>query len=642
MADVITLLMAVSLRIAGVCAAACLVALTLRRSSAAARHMAWTWAIAAAVLTPLLLQLPVRPLVVPAALTGWTSAPQAPPAVDPAVPNPPAGTSDPVPASITTTPADAGSASSVTFAFVAVALWAAGAALSLLWVANGIIATGRLRRRATPSAAAWQEEAGAIAAAMGVGRVTFVESAATPSPFTFGITSPVVVMPIAVATWTSERRRAVLLHELAHVKRRDCLAQLLARIACALYWFHPCIWFAARRLRIERERACDDVVLTSGMRGSVYGHHLLDIARSAVSPVSAFAAGGVAMAHRGRLEERLVSILDPHAVRTSPLSARLIVTLFGLLALGATSLRVHAQAPPPSPAIPGVTFEVASIRRNKVVEDQRRSIDPNIPQVPGRAQTLPGGTLQGRGMTVRELIRDAYGYRNRAQGDVVGGPGWINTEVYDVQAKADRPFPPSTSQGLPPEAEAALRALLAERLNLKVRIESQLRPVYELVVQRADGRLGPNLKPSTAQCRPFFQREAIAGNLTTGAQVAEGVRRGQSPLEAATAIDPALLRPCPLSIVPGMIRAENMTMADWVKVLALTPQLNRTVVDRTGLTGGYDIQLGGGPAAREAVADNLLPAVQPALERDLGLTLRDGQAPVDVLIIESVDHPSEN
>jgi uncharacterized protein (TIGR03435 family) len=92
----------------------------------------------------------------------------------------------------------------------------------------------------------------------------------------------------------------------------------------------------------------------------------------------------------------------------------------------------------------------------------------------------------------------------------------------------------------------------------------------------------------------------------------------------------------------GPITAENMTMADRVKVLALTPQLNRTVVDRTGLTGGYDIQLGGGPAAHEAVAGNLLPAVKPALERDLGLTLREGQAPGEVLIIESVDHPSEN
>src|SRR3954470_6970406 len=203
------------------------------------------------------------------------------------------------------------------------------------------------------------------------------------------------------------------------------------------------------------------------------------------------------MAHRQRLEEPLVSILNPHVRRTSLLSARLVVTAFGLLAIAGASLRVQAQAPTAA-AASNVTFEVASIKRNKAVEDARQAINPNTPQVPGRAQTLPGGTLQGRGMTVRELIRDAYGYRNRAQGDIVGGAGRISTEVYDLQAKADRPFPPSTSQGLPPEAEAALRALLAERLHLRVRTESQLRPVYELVLQRADGRLGPNLKPSTA------------------------------------------------------------------------------------------------------------------------------------------------
>ena len=95
-----------------------------------------------------------------------------------------------------------------------------------------------------------------------------------------------------------------------------------------------------------------------------------------------------------------------------------------------------------------MTFEVASIKRNKEVEAQRATIDPNIPTVPGRAQILRGGLMVGRGMTVRELIRDAYGYRNRAQGDIVGGPGWIDTERYDVQAKASGDLPPSTSMGL--------------------------------------------------------------------------------------------------------------------------------------------------------------------------------------------------
>src|SRR5262249_46080709 len=126
---------------------------------------------------------------------------------------------------------------------------------------------------------------------------------------------------------------------------------------CAIYWFHPLVWLAAHRLRIERERACDDVVLASGVLGSVYGHHLLEIAKSAASRRPNFAAGGVAMAHRRRLEERLMFILDPRISSKSPLSARLVVTAFGLVALGGASLQTNAQtsaaqAPAAAPAPP--------------------------------------------------------------------------------------------------------------------------------------------------------------------------------------------------------------------------------------------------------------------------------------------------
>jgi uncharacterized protein (TIGR03435 family) len=439
-------------------------------------------------------------------------------------------------------------------------------------------------------------------------------------------------MPAGASSWPSERLRAVLLHELAHVRRHDCLTQLLARVTCSMYWFHPVVWLAARRLRVERERACDDIVLASGVRGSDYAGHLVDIARAAVSPRSRFAAGGVAMAHRRRLEERLSFILNPHVPRTSSLSARLVVTVFGLLALGGASLHVEAQAPAPPaaaqrPAASNVTFEVASIRRNKEVEEQRAQIGPNIPTVPGRAQTRPGGVVLGRGMTVRELIRDAYGYRNRAQGDIVGGPEWIDRERYDVQAKADVSFSGSTSMGLPPEAEAALRALLAERMNLKIRVETQVRPVYELVMHREDRRLGPGLVPSQAECRPFFQREAVNAGLVI-----------DKPKEG----EPEPLRPCPLTIAPGIIRAENMTMTDWVRILALTPQFNRTVIDRTGLTGSFDILLQDPLRGTPDFSPNLLAPLKPGLESQLGLTVRDARGPVEILVIESVGRPTEN
>lgn len=326
-----------------------------------------------------------------------------------------------------------------------------------------------------------------------------------------------------------------------------------------------------------------------------------------------------------------MSTLDSQDRRTLPLASRLVVAAIGLLLLGA-AVQIQAQAPGQQPdaaqtgATSNVPFEFASIKRNKLVEAERLAIPPNVPVVPGRAQTLRGGYLRGRGMTVRELIRDAYGYRNREQSALVGAPDWVSTERYDVDAKASVDFPASTTVGLPPSGEAALRALLAERFSLKVRVEQQRRPVYELVLHRADGRLGANLVPAKGECVPFFQREAVNVGLVIAAP-ADG--------------DAAPLPPCLLGVGFMGISGSNLSMPDWARLMALRPQLNRTVIDRTGLAGRFDITLRYFEGDVPGPAD-LLPAIKPLLESQLGLTLRDAEAPVEILMIENVDRPTEN
>jgi beta-lactamase regulating signal transducer with metallopeptidase domain len=99
-------------------------------------------------------------------------------------------------------------------------------------------------------------------------------------PVTWGVWQPVIVLPAESSEWSAEWRRIVLLHELAHIKRRDCLTQMLANLACALYWFNPLVRFAARRLRVEREWACEDCVLETGTRASDYARYLVEIAQS--------------------------------------------------------------------------------------------------------------------------------------------------------------------------------------------------------------------------------------------------------------------------------------------------------------------------------------------------------------------------
>jgi uncharacterized protein (TIGR03435 family) len=333
-----------------------------------------------------------------------------------------------------------------------------------------------------------------------------------------------------------------------------------------------------------------------------------------------------------------VAILGCPAGRWSPLAARWGVGVaLALTALDWVPAQMQAQSPGQpgttvqAPATQNVSLEVVSIRRNKAAEEEVAGIPPNVPLTPGRAQTLPGGRLRGRGMTVKELIRDAYGYRNRARSEVVGAPGWVDQERYDLEAKTNQEFPASTSSGLPPAGEAALRALLADRLKLRVRLETQQRPVYELVLRRADGRLGPNLVPSKAECRPFFEREAVNAGLVI--------------LEPGAG-QPQPLRPCPLGVGSTGISAENMAMKDWVKILGLRPQLNRTVIDRTGLTGGYDITLTyfepGDLASLTQLPSGPLPAIKPLIEAQHGLTLREAEGPVEILVVENVERPSEN
>jgi beta-lactamase regulating signal transducer with metallopeptidase domain len=98
-------------------------------------------------------------------------------------------------------------------------------------------------------------------------------------PLTLGVIWAVVVLPRQARNWTDRLKRTVLLHELAHVRRRDVAYQWLGRLACALYWFHPLAWWGLRKLRQEREQACDDLVIHCGERATEYAEDLAVVAK---------------------------------------------------------------------------------------------------------------------------------------------------------------------------------------------------------------------------------------------------------------------------------------------------------------------------------------------------------------------------
>jgi TonB family protein len=286
--------------------AAWLLTLALARSSAAIRHMVWTCAIAAALLYPALhwwapqrvIQQPLPILYTPglvviqAAKAGSSATPRV------------FGISE-----------------------IAVAIWALGSLLLTIRLASRAWQFKRVMDGAKPTDKAFP--------------APILISPRVPGPLVTGVLRPRILLPEDSASWTPARRRAVLAHELAHIRRRDPAILLMTQAATIVYWFHPLCWLAAARLRMESERACDDAALRIGLRPSTYAGQLLDLARL-FNPQRA-----IPMATTSHLESRVKFILDPFvnrsfAPRRTWLAAAVITAAF---TAPLTVLSLRAQAP---------------------------------------------------------------------------------------------------------------------------------------------------------------------------------------------------------------------------------------------------------------------------------------------------------
>ncbi|HEV2818743.1 MAG TPA: M56 family metallopeptidase, partial [Allosphingosinicella sp.] len=337
-ADLLDLLVRSSLLLAMIWLAA--EAVRQAGGSAAMRHLVWLLGFAALPLLPLLaivmppLLLPILPEAAPApAMTAPAFAAAAA-----------AGSGGTAPAS------GPGLGAVVRWLYFAVAAGLAGR------LALGHFLLARLWRRARPAGDAhWAALTAGLAGALGISRPVALRIAADPAmPMTWGTLRPKILLPAEARTWSDERRRIVLLHELAHVSRRDSLSRSAATIVCALYWFHPAAWYAARRMRLEQEHACDDLVLALGAGAHAYARDLLEVA-GGLRRAPILAGLPAAMARPSELERRLAAIVGRASRRRS--SARFTAGS-GAAALAATLL-VATVAPvaagrlaPPRPPAP--------------------------------------------------------------------------------------------------------------------------------------------------------------------------------------------------------------------------------------------------------------------------------------------------
>lgn len=227
-------------------------------------------------------------------------------------------------------------------------VWLIGSCATLGRTAVGLLGAARLLRRCNAvTAGPLIEAADEAGRRLSIRRPIAVQvgSSAAPItiPMTFGLLPPIVLLPECAASWPVERLRVVMLHEIAHVKRRDWLTTMLAEVACALYWFHPFVWLAAYHLRAESEQACDDLVLTSGVQAVDYADHLLEVVRGLKGQRGPMPAV-VTMAQDRDLTGRLKTILAESKNRSVATKRGLALAMIAALVMVMPLAAMHPVA----------------------------------------------------------------------------------------------------------------------------------------------------------------------------------------------------------------------------------------------------------------------------------------------------------
>jgi uncharacterized protein (TIGR03435 family) len=448
--------------------------------------------------------------------------------------------------------------------------------------------------------------------------VALVTSETSLEPGVFGILKPVLLWPQSMGErLDDDQMAAILAHELSHVRRRDNLAAAVHTFIQAAFWFHPLVWFVGARLVDERERSCDQDVIRLGSEPRVYAESILQTCRFYIgSPMASVA--GVTSSNLGKRIEAIMK--DPgHALngwRKVLLMSASIVTIAWPLVVGMLSApRLDAQSP--LEAGSGPTFEVASVKQS---QSREGFVQLGI---------QPGGRFTARNVPLRMLIQNAYQLQDS---QLIGGPDWVDSDRFDVVAKAAGDVPPTAiGPGRPAGAlQLMLQALLAERFNLKVHEETRELPIYALLLARSDGKLGTQLRPAAVDCAAV-----IASARGRGAQPPSPPQPGEHPQ-------------CGMRIGPGQMSGGGLLMSQFAMSLSLF--VRRGVVDRTGLTGPFDIELTWTPdqmpqgppppgAPPLPPVDPHGPSIFTAVQEQLGLKLDSTKGPVDVLVIDQVEPP---
>jgi bla regulator protein BlaR1 len=428
-------------------------------------------------------------------------------------------------------------------------------------------------------------------------------------PGVFGIFRPVLLVPEGIADrLTPEQWRAILAHELCHVRRRDNLTAAVHMAVEAIFWLHPLVWWIGKRMVAERERACDEEVLLTASDPEVYAEGILNVCKLYMESPLACVSGVTG----SNLKKRIRAIMTERVAGDLNFAKKLGLAVAGMAALAAPVAvgvmhaprllaQSSAQSPPPSvgqaipiepvkpPAAPRMpaqnqpqpepAFDAASVR--PADSSARRGMDFRV----------SGGRLVSTNWTLDLLVRQAY---NVKYYQITDGPAWFNSDYFDIEGES--PGDPGREQMM-----AMLRTLLADRFKLKVHRESKEGTVYALTEMKG----GHKLKPAKEGDQSFVR-----------------TYRKTPPTEPG---------------VSYFQLGQNASLAQLADTL--TNLMRAPVTDRTGIPGTFDFRFDYGTDDAPAEAG---PPVVTAIQDDLGLKLEKQKGPVEILVIDHAEKPSAN
>ena len=484
-------------------------------------------------------------------------------------------------------------------------------------------------------------------------------------PMTCGVMRPIVLLPADAQEWTEEDLRRALIHELEHVRRADWVSQCFVRVVCACYWFHPLVWIARRRHLLEAERACDDAVLRRA-DATAYADQLVRLAeRLSITSNRPL----LAMANPGDLTTRVRAVLDQRQRRgrAGMFCLASICAITALFVIAVSSLRMVAvargavisqvqsestqppkldlasirpessavpqqaptrgNAPPETPTISPrdsvearEAFEVVSVRpaqQGTVAPGARGGTTVmsgcalNYPQYDPRRFSVSGTTLY-------TLIVWAYGTqgisvsgcRNYANWNLVsGGPGWIQSDLWDIQAVIPEGSLNYTldqfRKGETPKLQKMLQTLLEDRFKVVVRREMKEVSGYVLTAEKGAPRFTVRKEIDT----PDFRKQWVGA--TPGVELERGA-----------------------------IFVKNSPIAELVPLLQ--NETDRPILDQTGLTGQYDFFIEYTTIGKLNAPDVSRPSIFKALEEQVGLKLGPSKFQMVGWIVERAEKPSGN